>query len=112
MPKKEKKQRDETEVVPVFQPFVLPVSGVMSLRKLADYIGVEKVKDLVSVLPDGAVIIKMGKLSNSLIDLAELRKNLVTVGSLRQPVAPIVPPAPVPVPTPPPVQPQVEEDEE
>lgn len=87
MVKKEKKTDDEP--IPVFQPFVLPDRGMISLRKLADYVGIEKVKDLVTVLPDGAVIVKMDKLSHSLIDLKELQKCLITVGSMRQPVIPV-----------------------
>jgi len=110
MSKKSKRtEEEETTAVPVFQPFVLPTTGIMSLRKLADYIGVEKVKDLVAVLPDGAVIIKMGKLSHSLIDLEELRKNYMAVGVMRQP---IVVPVPAPVaPQPPQTQLDEEDDE-
>lgn len=105
MVKKHRKENEEKETVPVFQPFVLPDKGLMSLRKLADYLNIEKVRDLVAVLPDTAVIIKLGTLKTSLIDLRELQKCLITVGSTRpQPPQPVQPQQVVQQTTPQPVQ--------
>lgn len=69
---------EDTETEKTFEilPFTLPDRGLTSLRKLTDYIGLEKVRDLINVLPENLSIIKIGKLSNSMIDLGELQKCL------------------------------------
>jgi hypothetical protein len=78
------------QVISVFQPFVLPASGFISLKKLADYVGIKKVRNLVNVLPEGAVIIPKGKLSNSMINLEDLKKCITTIRSLKTPPSSII----------------------
>ncbi len=46
----------------------------MSLKHLAIWLGIKKVKNLVQVLSDDVLITRIGKLSTSLINLKELQK--------------------------------------
>lgn len=53
----------------------LPIpEGIMSLRHLANWLEIKKVKNLVQVISDDVLITRLGKLSRSLINLKELKK--------------------------------------
>lgn len=52
----------------------IPEEGIISLRHLANYLGIRKVENLVQVLSYNVLIIKLGKFSTSLINVKELKK--------------------------------------
>lgn len=65
--------------------FELQDSGIISLKKLTNFLGLENVRTLTNVLPDSTLIIRLGKLSNSMINLSELQTSLVSIGVIQNP---------------------------
>lgn len=84
------------------QSFILPDSGIINLKVLINYLGLERISELFDVLPDSTMYYKVGKLKTSLINLKELQRAMKELGIIKQPIIPakpapiILPPVPEP----------------